>query len=117
MWSHEIENVLSSEKNFMGCFALDSLPSPVVSTTKTSLIINTSYSHEKGDHWVALVMNKNHCFYFDSFGLPVLSSEIFDFLKPYHKVSYSDVCIQNIDSLSCGKFCIAFIKYDYILGA
>ena len=110
MWSHEIENVLSSEKNFMGCFALDSLPSPVVSTTKTSLIINTSYSHEKGDHWVALVMNKNHCFYFDSFGLPVLSSEIFDFLKPYHKVSYSDVCIQNIDSLSCGKFCIAFIK-------
>ena len=82
MWSHEIENVLSSEKNFMGCFALDSLPSPVVSTTKTSLIINTSYSHEKGDHWVALVMNKNHCFYFDSFGLPVLSSEIFDFLNP-----------------------------------
>merc|ERR1711915_521432 len=71
---------------------------------------NTSYSHEKGDHWVALVMNRNHCFYFDSFGLPVLSSEIFDFLKPYHKVFYSDVCIQNIDSLSCGKFCIAFIK-------
>merc|ERR1711915_1012495 len=71
---------------------------------------NTSYSHEKGDHWVALVMNRNHCFYFDSFGLPVLSSEIFDFLKPYHKVFYSDVCIQNINSLSCGKFCIAFIK-------
>ena len=110
MWSQEIENVLSSEKNFMGCFALDSLPSPVVSTTKTSLIVNTSYSHEKGDHWVALVMNQSHCFYFDSFGLPVLSSEIFDFLKPYHKVSYSDVCIQNTDSLSCGKFCIAFIK-------
>merc|ERR1712198_619669 len=48
--------------------------------------------------------------------------KFFDFLKPYHKVSYSDVCIQNTDSLSCGKFCIAFIKnvknkvsYEHVL--
>ena len=49
-------------------------------------------------------------FYFDSFGLPILCSEIYSFLLPYRKVSYSEQSIQNINSKHCGKYCIAFVK-------
>ena len=61
----------------MGCYALDNLPQtpPPPQPYSRSLIINTSYSNEEGEHWVAVVMKKKACFYFDSFGLPILCSE------------------------------------------
>ena len=65
MWSTEIEQNLKHDKYFMGCFASDLLPT----LTKT-LIINTKPSNMKGEHWVALVLKKKKCFYFDSFGVP-----------------------------------------------
>jgi hypothetical protein len=44
-------------------------------------------------------------FYFDSFGFPA-SAEVEDQIGEY---IYSDVQIQNIDSSSCGYFCLAFM--------
>ena len=112
MDSNEIEDILSYDKHFMGCFASNQLPS-VASPFPKSLIINTAPSDTVGEHWVALVLQRKKCFYFDSFGLPVMNHSILHFLRKYKKVSYSDVCIQNTFSEYCGKFCIAFIKYVY----
>ena len=109
MDSNEIEDILSYDKHFMGCFASNQLPS-VASPFPKSLIINTAPSNTVGEHWVALVLNKNKCFYFDSFGLPVLNQDILHFLCKYKKVTYTDVCIQSTISDYCGKFCIAFIN-------
>lgn len=113
MWSTEIENALSIKKNFIGCFPEDNLPSlpKNLKLYSKSLIINTRPSNEKGEHWVAIIIHNQKCFYFDSFGLPILSMKLIKFLHPFHVVSYSDVCIQNLSSNSCGKFCIAFIEY------
>ena len=109
MWSTEIEHNLKHDKYFMGCFASDLLPSFPNSFPKT-LIINTKPSNMKGEHWVALVLKKKKCFYFDSFGVPILNDDILQFLQDYYKVTYSDVCIQSVNSEKCGKFCIAFVK-------
>ena len=110
MWSDEIDYILSDEKNFCGCYALDTLPIPPSFGNNCSFIINTSYSFEEGDHWVAIVMRRKECFYFDSFGLPIISKEIMKFLSSFPKVTYSNVCIQNISSHYCGQFSIAFVK-------
>ena len=110
MYSDEIESVLNNNKNFLGCYASDQLPT-VPSSFPKSLIINTAAFDTGGEHWVAIVMHEKKCFYFDSFGLPIINENILQFLSNYKKVTYSDVCIQNTFSNYCGKFCIAFIKY------
>ena len=56
MDSNEIEDILSYDKYFMGCFASNQLPS-VASSFPKSLIINTAPSDTVGEHWVALVLN------------------------------------------------------------
>ena len=73
----------------------------------------SSFSSLLVEHWVALLLQKNRCFYFDSFGLPVLNTNITHFLRKYKKVTYTDICIQHIYSEKCGKFCIEFINYVY----
>ena len=110
MYSNEIESLLEDNKNFMGCYASDQLPT-VPLTFPKSLIINTATFETGGEHWVAIILHKNKCFYFDSFGLPIINENILQFLSNYKKVTYSDVCIQNTFSNYCGKFCIAFIRY------
>ena len=58
------------------------------------------------------LLKEDECFYFDSFGLPILEETLINYLKPhYHKVTYADVCIQHVSSNKCGEFCILFVKY------
>ena len=109
MNTYDIENILFYNKTFMGCYACNNLPPPPT-TFPRSLIINTANSDSDGEHWVALLLKKNKCFYFDSFGLPVLNTNIIHFLRKYKKVTYTDICIQHMYSEKCGKFCIGFIK-------
>ena len=112
MYSDEIETILCDNNHFLGCYASDQLPT-VPSSFPKSMIINTATSDTGGEHWVAIVMQRKRCYYFDSFGLPVINEDILHFLEDYEKVTYSSKCIQNVLSSYCGKFCIAFIKYVY----
>ena len=106
MYGYEIENILIYNKNFLGCYASDRLHT-LPKTLPKSLIINTANSDSDGEHWVALVLQKERCFYFDSFGLPIINENILHYLHKFRKVMYSDNCIQDINSEKCGKFCIA----------
>ena len=74
------------------------------------MIINTHDSTKPGEHWLGLVLLKNKCFYFDSFGLPIMNHNILKYLRMYEKVSYSNVCVQETTSVKCGQFCIAFVQ-------
>ena len=110
MWSTEIENILLTSSNFLGCFPLNELP-PLLQSLPASLIVNTDISTEIGEHWLALILEEEECFYFDSFGLPIEDETLLKYLEPYYdKVTYSDVCIQHVTSNKCGKFCILFVK-------
>ena len=109
MWSFEIENLLKKDFAFMGCYPHDKLPT-FKNKADCSIIINTGDSGTEGQHWVALKMTKNKCFYFDSFGLYIVNENIRKFVSKYGKVTYSNICIQDIRSEKCGQFCVAFVK-------
>ena len=106
--SKQIEEYLKSDDNFLGCYPHSELP-PFPSILPKSIIINTDSG--RGEHWVALVLTKKQCFYFDSFGVPIINVNILKYLKRYKKVTYSNQCIQYYLSSSCGLFCIAFVLY------
>lgn len=111
MNSREIEQLLKYDKNFMGCFAYDNLPR-FPQKFPAKIIINTGSVKTEGDHWISMIMTLKKCFYFDSFGLPVLNQDILNWLKEkYSGLIYSNICIQNYDSIMCGAFCIAFLEY------
>ena len=110
MWSSEINEHMKDEEEFIGCFPYDKLPQIKDKKKNFSLIINTGDSQSLGEHWLALKVNNQKCFYFDSFGLPIINDMIKAFLRKYEKCFYSKVCVQDINSKVCGNLCIMFIK-------
>ena len=110
MQSSEIRQKFMKDKTFIGCFPFDKLP-PLPEKLPAKLIINTGASSTEGEHWVALLLKPKSCFYFDSFGIPILNNEIYKFLqKKYKKVTFSTLCVQDYRSNKCGEFCIIFLK-------
>lgn len=114
--STQIEKYLQKDIYFLGCYPHDKLPS-FPSCFPKSIIINTDSG--SGEHWVALVMTETACFYLDSYGLPIINMSILQYLHPYHKVTYSNICIQDVFSNKCAHFCVYFVtivknKVDYV---
>ena len=111
MISSDIEEKMKNENSFMGCYAKDKLPKTFPKILPKTMIINTGHSSTHGEHWVALLLLKNSCFYFDSFGLGILDQEIQDFIERKYKIYTSNQkCIQHFESKKCGEFCIGFTK-------
>ena len=109
--SLEINSRLRHDPYFMGCFPSNKLPE-IDRHLPKSIIINTHPAEGKGEHWIAIVMTKKTCFYFDSFGWPIIEMDIKKYLsKYYQKVVYSDICIQHVMSVKCGEFCMGFVKH------
>ena len=111
MLSSQIKKRLQNEKSFMGCYPKDKLPSKFPKILPKSIIINTGQSSTSGEHWVALLLLRTSCLYFDSFGLGILDADILHFIgKNYKNYSFNHMCIQHYESKKCGEFCIGFIK-------
>ena len=109
--SIDIENYLKDQRGFLGCFACNDLP-PFPKKFPVSMIINTHRKNQPGEHWLALVLTKSKCLYFDSFGVGITEETIVSYLQQkYEKVTVNNECIQHFNSTSCGLFCIAFIKH------
>ena len=110
MDSSAIKILMKKDKTFLGCFAYDNLP-PFPTKFPAKFIINTGASDTEGEHWVALLMNSEECFYFDSFGLPIIDAIVLEYINNKYKVLiFSDVCIQHHQSKMCGPFCISFLR-------
>ena len=58
-------------------------------------------------HWTCLLKDGNKYFYFDSYGFPA-SEEIEEQIGEY---IYSDNQLQDMNSSSCGYYCIAWMHY------
>ena len=108
--TEQIVNTLKNISSFIGCFPSNKIPS--INRYPSSLVINTEKDSEKGAHWVAIYLTKTACYYFDSFGVGVLENDIRNFLKAYYRtIVYNKIQIQDIRSVKCGHFCIAFITF------
>ena len=70
-------------------------------------IINLDDACGGGTHWTCLYFGKYN-FYFDSFGYPP-PIQVQEMITPY---VYNHKEIQNINSSSCGYFCICMIMYN-----
>ena len=100
--------MLKDDSNFLGCFASNNLPQKVKRSV-FSLIINSDEKKSRGEHWLALQVEKEQAFYFDSFGCPILEESIKNWLGK-KTIYWSKKCIQSIQSNMCGLFSICFIK-------
>ena len=110
MNSKEIESILKNDTSFRGCYSFDNLPK-LGKKFPQKIIINTGRRETQGEHWIALLLTSEECFYFDSFGLPIINLEISKFLSSkFRFVTYSEICIQHFLSNKCGQFCLLFLK-------
>ena len=93
---------------FGGVYSKDKLP---LLKPNTFYIINLE-DHNKGPgtHWTAFYYNTWKSIYFDPFGF-VAPIVVQNKIKPY---IYNDDEIQNIDTSSCGFYCIGFIIFYMI---
>ena len=106
-----IEYLLQNVDHFLGCFPLDGLP-PFPEILPKSMIINTQPSGHPGEHWVALVLTVEQCFYFGSFALPRAPANIEMYVEPYYNtITYLEIPIQDITSNFCGAYCVSFVLH------
>ena len=76
------------------------------------MIINTDDSKNPGDHWLGLILNKKKCYFFDSFGIPIVEKNIVQYLyQKYPTAVVNTVCIQDTFSELCGMFVIGFVSF------
>ena len=88
-----------------GVYAKDQLKKPL---KDGFYIINLDDSDGTGTHWCSLYkINDALSLYWDSFGFPA-PENIEDLL---YKYEYNKKQIQDINSTSCGFYCVAFIKF------
>jgi hypothetical protein len=113
MNSLEIKKAFKNYNCFIGVFPRDLLPKEKITKRPIALIVNTDPSYLPGQHWIALFINTdNVAEYFDSYGLPPLNKEIFQFLNKLNveKLVYQTKQLQGLRSSTCGHYCVTFIK-------
>lgn len=103
----DINKILKHYKiDYNGIFSKNELPSKLLNGFYVINMESSDKGH--GSHWVALYkINDGYSQYFDSFGVvPPLDIE-----NKLHKYDYNDRDIQDINSSSCGFYCVGFIKF------
>ena len=109
-WSSEINNKLKTIEEYRGTFPRDQLP--VLKKFPSSLIMNTHPSTMKGEHWVAVYINKSGFGeYFDPYGFEPLVEEFKEFMNKScpDGWTYNNEMIQGLTSVKCGQFCVCFV--------
>lgn len=105
----EIIDSLACVPEFIGVFPRDKIPLP--KKLPSAYVVNYDSSKEKGEHWIAIYLDKTRGEFFDPFGLPPLHPKLIKYMKTCcKKWVYSTKDIQHADSTSCGHFCIYYLK-------
>ena len=91
-----------------GIYMKDVLPSDL---KEGNYIINLQNSYENGSHWTCFIKDKNNIYYYDSFAVVPPQNAYDIFIKNADNIYYIDKYDQNIDSTSCGWWCIAFLYF------
>jgi hypothetical protein len=111
----DLDDIFANNSSYLGTFSKDTLKNVKLPKNKTtSAVINLQDTKDgQGTHWVAMFNNPNnrHIYYFDSYGV-IPPTDVIKWLKSTEKrILYNTSEIQNINSVACGWYCIAFIKH------
>lgn len=107
MDNYEIDNRLKHLKKYKGCIVRDEVNK---SLKNGYYVVNLGSYENGGTHWVALIINTNKCFYFDSFGMPPLEA-VNNLKRRNRKVYYNSDQLQDKEADTCGLWAITFIRY------
>jgi len=91
-----------------GIYMKDELPSDL---KEGNYIINLQNHDENGSHWTCFIKDKNNIYYYDSFGVIFPENQYSIFIKNADNIYYNVSDDQNIDSTSCGWWCISFLYF------
>ena len=91
-----------------GVFMKDTLPSKL---QNGFYVLNLDEEAGNGTHWTVMYKEGNTICYFDSFGCPP-PERVSKIVKGKNKhCYYSDKIIQDLKSVVCGFYCVAFIWF------
>jgi hypothetical protein len=91
-----------------GIYMKDELKTPL---KEGCYIINLENHDEPGSHWTCFIKDKDCIYYHDSFGAVPPQNEYDIFSHEMDNIYTNTSDHQNIDSSSCGWWCIAFLYY------
>lgn len=118
MDANQIARFFRYSSTFKGVFPKDILPQRNTSKSsgRSGYILNTDISNQPGKHWVALFVDKNTIYYFDSYGgdpfKDVYLSRFIELVGNRRKKVYkNNRRVQQLTSPVCGYYAIAFILY------
>lgn len=134
MNAQEIADILSHDiysiHNFQGVFPRDVFISldqwfPHSKSQVYQYICNLDESSLPGSHWVVVECNNKNkeIFYFDSYGLPPLHSDLIKKMtSKANYITWNSYPLQSTDTNVCGQYCILFclfrargLSYDKII--
>lgn len=95
---------------FKNVYSIDQLPRKI-QKQPAFIMVNTSPSHIKDGHWVAIFINKNKKLeFFDSFGLSPRAYKLDNFIKNNcSSFKFNNIQFQSFLTNSCGYFCLMFL--------
>jgi len=103
---------------YLGTFPLNWIPLKLDKTTILQhFIINTQTSNLPGQHWVAVTIQNNTAYIFDSFGSspkPLLVRQLKD--RGITKIYYNQRQIQPYNSTICGQLSVKHLLNVDLLG-
>jgi len=110
-----IENILSCQNSFVGCFASNEL-SRLVFKSPCFMIVNLDKRNMSGSHWIAIGIFANKLEIFDPLGFdifawPTLSCDLLYFLHKYsfsRRLLFSKRIQPNVSEF-CGLYCIYYV--------
>lgn len=113
MNTNTLSRALSNIDCFHGIFPRDKLPNHPPSLP-SAIVINLDKSDQPGSHWVTLFIDhEGRGEYFDPFGIYPQYVEIINYFDrncgPMNW-AFSPVTLQNIMSMTCGLYCILFVR-------
>ncbi len=100
-----------AKRYFLGVFPRDKVPR--ITKYPSSLIVNTDKQGERGEHWLAIYVDKyKNCEFFDSFGLSEKDYGFDGYIRTFSRNYTSNkLQMQDISSNACGYYCIYFILF------
>ena len=102
-----VRNDRHARQYFLGTFPTDKLP--FRANPPLGIVVNLDKSYQPGSHWVAVwVSEQGVGTYFDSFGLPPVTSELNQFMNrmPWR---YNKKRFQHLTSDDCGYYAVLFL--------
>lgn len=110
MDSLDINSLLSCCPNFLGVFPSNCLPSIDDKLKTFGLVVNTDSSDKNGTHWLAIVVQKGVCHYFDSFGGLPRVKHIRKFCEQFKSCLFNRMKHQQIQEITCGAYCVYVVN-------